>query len=106
VAIDDDILAFAARRSGSLPSVLPLLDHLSAAHPDLLPTDLVHQLDAALDRLYRARRAFFAGHRWLDENPPSVAGSLIARLSDLHFDPTTRTWSWTGTAWTDNITIV
>jgi len=102
--MDDEILAFASRTGGSLPSVLPLLDHLSAAHPSLSPDDLVHQVDAALDRLYRAKRAFFAGHRWLD-TPPSVAGFLVGRLPELRFDPATRTWSWTGTAWTDNLTI-
>jgi hypothetical protein len=87
--LDDEILQFAVEHAGHIPSVLPLLDHL-----------------ARVDRLYRVRRVAFAGHRWIvHELPTAVAGFLTRRLGELRFDETTRTWSWTGTQWTDNIKV-
>ncbi|NVB80624.1 MAG: hypothetical protein HOV81_19675 [Kofleriaceae bacterium] len=104
--LDDEILTFAVEHDGNIPSVLPVLDHLARLHPEMAPGELVAQVDAAIDRMYRAGRAFFAGHRWLmHERPPAVAGFLMRRLGELHYDAQTRTWSWTGTQWTDNITV-
>jgi hypothetical protein len=104
--LDDEILRFAVEHGGHIPSVLPLLDHLARVHPELAPGELVAQVDAAVDRLYRAGRVAFAGHRWIvHELPAAVAGFLTRRLGELRFDETTRTWSWTGTQWTDNINV-
>ena len=107
MTIDDEIVEFAtaAGNSGHMQSLLPLLDHLSEAHPDTPPDKLVAQVDAAFDRLYRAGRATFAGHRWLSENLSTVAGFLLGRVAELHYDTTTCTWRWTDTAWTDNVTV-
>lgn len=104
---DEEIVSFGASNGASIPNVLPLLDHLSQLHPDLAPAEVVAQTDVAIDRLYRARRLTFAGHRWLlTDPPPAVAGYLMRCLAELHFDTTTRTWSRPGTTpdqRTDNI---
>jgi hypothetical protein len=103
--VDNEIVSFASSNGGQITSVLPLLDHLSRAHPDTPADELVGQVDAAFDRLYRAGRAWFAGHRWLSEQPSTVAGFLQGRVAELRYDTTTRTWSWSDTAWTENITV-
>jgi hypothetical protein len=68
--------------------------------------ELVANVDAAIDGMYRAGRAFFAGHRWSLYDPPkAVAGFLMRHLGELRYDPKTQTWSFTGTPWTANITV-
>lgn len=104
--IDDEIIDFAASAGGRITSIVPLLDHLARAHPELAPDELVADVDAAIDRLYRDRRATFAGHRWLSERPAKVAGFLIARRAELRWEPGARTWSWTGTQWTENLYVL
>ncbi len=103
--VDDEIVSFANENGGKITCVLPLLDYLSTAHPDLPANELVARVDGALDRLYRAHRASFAAHRWLTQSPSTVAGFLLGRVAELRHDPTTRTWSWSDTAWTENITV-
>lgn len=103
--MEDEIATFARSNHGRIICVLPLLDQLSGAHPDTPPDELVGQVDAALDRMYREGRASFAGHPWLEASPTSVAGFLKGRFSELRFDATTRRWSWSDTAWTENITV-
>jgi hypothetical protein len=102
---EDEIAAVVIAKGGFVASVLPLLDHLGKAHPDVSPDDLVAAVDAAFARLYEQRRAFFAGHRWLSNQPVSVTGFLLARRSELIFDSMTGTWRWRERAWTENITV-
>ncbi len=104
--VDDEIAAFARGQGGRITSVLPLLDHLARAHPELAPDDLVAHVDAAVDRLYRAGRASFAGHRWLGEPPATVAGFLQRRRGELRCDARTCRWAWSDTEWTENITLL
>jgi hypothetical protein len=103
--VDEEIARYARTNGGQITSIVTLLDHLSGVHLDTPPDELVAQVDAALDRLYRAGRASFAGHRWLSEPPSTVAGFLNRRLGQLRFDATACTWTWSGVEWTENVTV-
>lgn len=105
VIVDDEIANFAEGNDGRIVSILPLLDHLSRAHPETSPDELLVQVDAAFERLYCAGRALFAGHRWLSDRPATVAGFLTGRRGELGYDAATRTWAWSETQWTENVTV-
>ena len=65
---------------------------------------LIDAIDEVMDKLYRRKKLFIPGHRWLSEDPASIRGQLTSLFENGEICRDSETGLWTS-PWTYYFTV-